>query len=284
MSKTVRELLVQATAYLKDISDTPRLEARILLERATGFSQVQTITKSEEQISSDSLYMFQQMLSRRLNHEPMAYILGEREFYGRDFKVTKDTLIPRPDTETLVEIAINYINSLDYRPSVLDLCTGTGCVGISVAAECDCDIALADISTKALECAKYNAESLLNQKTDIIETNLFSNCKIYDIIVSNPPYLTHEWCEEASEEVQKEPRLALEGFSEDGLSLIRDIVKDAPSHLSGNKSALFIECDYRQTLELKKILEDTGFTEVKIYKDLNGKQRVVGGTYVRTIN
>jgi release factor glutamine methyltransferase len=284
MDKTVREILVQATTSLKNVTDTPRLEARILLERATGFSHVQIITKSEEPISSDSYYAFQNLLNRRINHEPIAYILGEKEFYGRNFKVTSDTLIPRADTETLVEIAINYINTLDYKPNVLDLCTGTGCVGISIQAETNCTMSLADIDKNALEVAKYNVNTLLNDKTAIILTNLFSNCNIYDIIVSNPPYLTHEWCEMASEEVKKEPILALEGFSEDGLSLIRKIIKDAPAHLSGKNSALFIECDYRQTEAVKQIMIDNGFIDTRIHKDLNGKERVVGGTYVRTIN
>lgn len=284
MDKTVREILVQATTLLKDVTKTPRLEARILLEKASGFSHVQIITKSEETISSDSYYTFQQLLNRRIDHEPMAYILGKREFYGRDFKVTSDTLIPRADTETLVEIAINYINSLDYKANVLDLCTGTGCVGISIKAETECDMSLADIDEKALNVAKYNAKALLKGKTNIILTNLLSNCKMYDIIVSNPPYLTHEWCNMTSKEVKKEPILALEDVAEDGLSLIRDIIKNAQTHLSGNNSALFIECDYRQTDSVKQIMITNGFKNVQIYKDLNGKERVVGGTYVRTIN
>jgi release factor glutamine methyltransferase len=284
MDKTVQETLVQATISLKGITETPRLEARILLEKTTGFSHVQIITKSEELISSDSYYAFQQLLNRRINHEPMAYLLGEKEFYGRDFKVTSDTLIPRADTETLVEIAIKHIKSLNYKANVLDLCTGTGCVGISIKAETNCNMSLADIDEKALTIAKHNAKTLLMNKTTNILTNLFSNCNIYDIIVSNPPYLTHEWCEEASEEVKKEPILALEGFSEDGLFLIRQIIKDAPTHLSGKNSALFIECDYRQTKSVKQIMIDNGFDTVQIFKDLNGKERVVGGTYVRTIN
>jgi release factor glutamine methyltransferase len=277
MNKTVRDVLVQATTSLKSVTETPRLEARILLERATGFSHVQIITKSEESISSDSYYAFKELLNRRINHEPMAYILGEKEFYGRDFKVTSDTLIPRADTETLVEVAIKHINTLNYKANVLDLCTGTGCVGITIKAETNCDMSLADIDEKALNVAKYNSKALLDGKTNIILTNLFSNCKMYDIIVSNPPYLTHEWCEMASEEVKNEPILALEGFSEDGLFLIRDIIKNAPTHLSGNNSALFIECDYRQTESVKQIMIDNGFKDVQIFKDLNGKERVVGG-------
>lgn len=284
MDNTVRDILVQATTSLKNITDTPRLEARILLERATGLSHVQIITKSEETISSDSYYLFKEMLNRRINHEPIAYILGEKEFYGRIFKVTKDTLIPRPDTEILVEVAINYINSLNYKPNVLDLCTGTGCVGISIQAETDCKMSLADIDLNVLEVAKYNDNRLLNNKTTIIHTNLYSNCKIYDIIVSNPPYLTKEWCDNVSEEVKMEPILALEGFSDDGLSLIRKIVNDALLHLSGNNSALFIECDYRQTKAVKQLMCDAGFIDTRIHQDLNGKERVVGGTYVRTVN
>lgn len=284
MSKTVREILVQAKAALKDISSTPNLDARILLEKATGLSHVQIITKSEENISSDSYLLFKQLLEKRISKIPMAYIIGSKEFYGRDFKVTEATLIPRPDTETLVEATIAYIKELSYKPSVLDLCTGTGCVGLSIALECDCHMSLADISKEALKVASYNNMTLYENKSKIIQTNLLEKCEKYDIIVSNPPYLTKEWCENVSEEVQKEPLLALAGFGEDGLSLIRDIVKQAPIHLNDTGGAIFFECDYRQTETVKKILKSNNFRDIKIYKDLNGKERVVGGIYVRAIN
>ncbi|MBK5200281.1 MAG: peptide chain release factor N(5)-glutamine methyltransferase [Spirochaetaceae bacterium] len=284
MSKTVREILVQAKVALKDISSTPSLDARMLLEKATGFSHVQIITNSEEKISSDSYLTFNQLLEKRISKIPMAYILGTKEFYGRDFKVNEATLIPRPDTETLVEVALTYIKAINYKPSVLDLCTGTGCVGISIALECDCDMSLADISSDALEVASYNNMTLYHNKSKIIQTNLLEKCNKYDIIVSNPPYLTKEWCENVSEEVQKEPLLALEGFGNDGLSLIRDIIKEAPIHLNDSGGAIFFECDYRQTEDVKKILEAYDFKDVQIYKDLNQKERVVGGVYVRAIN
>jgi release factor glutamine methyltransferase len=277
MSKTVREILVQAIAALKGISSTPSLDARILLEKATGLSHVQIITKSEENISSDSYLIFKELLEKRISQIPMAYILGTKEFYGRDFKVNESTLIPRPDSETLVELVISYIRGLNFKPSVLDLCTGTGCIGLSIALECDCDMSLADISKDALEVASYNNSHLYDNKSQIIQTNLLEKCGKYDIIVSNPPYLTREWCENVSEEVQKEPLLALEGFGDDGLSLIRDIVKDSKDHLNNGSGAIFFECDYRQTQEVKNILEANNFKEVKIYKDLNNKERVVGG-------
>lgn len=284
MSKTVREILVQAKAYLKDISSTPSLDARILMEKATGFSHAQIITKSEEEISSDSYLLFTQLLEKRISNTPMAYILENKEFYGHDFKVSEATLIPRPDTETLVEVALSYIKQLQYKPSILDLCTGTGCVGLSIALESDCNMSLADISTEALEIASYNNIKLYDNKAKLIQTNLLDNCDKYDIIVSNPPYLTKKWCEEVSNEVKKEPILALEGFGEDGLLLIKKIIKDAPNHLNNTGGAIIFECDYRQTNSLKDILELNNFVDVTIYKDLNGKERVVGARYVRANN
>lgn len=277
MDLTVRETLVHATNLLKEITDTPELDARILLEKASGLSHVQIIIKSEEILSSDIVIKYNQLIKRRVEREPIAHIIGEKEFYSRLFKVTKDTLIPRADTETLVDVTINYINTLSFKPTVLDLCTGTGCIGITIKAETSAAVTLADISKKALEVAAFNSKTLLNNETELIETNLLEKCKIYDIIVTNPPYLTKQWCDETSEEVKREPILALEGFGNDGLDLIRDIAKEAKHHLSGNHSALFIECDYRQTTEVKNILIANNFEEVKIYKDLAGKERVVGG-------
>lgn len=284
MGKTVREILVQAKTYLKDISSTPSLDARILMEKATGFSHAQIITKSEEKISSDSYLLFSQLLEKRISNTPMAYILENKEFYGRDFKVSEATLIPRPDTETLVEVALSYIKELKYKPSILDLCTGTGCVGLSIALESDCNMSLADISADALEIASYNNIKLYDNKAKLIQTNLLDNCGKYDIIVSNPPYLTRKWCEEVSDEVKKEPILALEGFGEDGLLLIKKIINDAPNHLNNTGGAIIFECDYRQTKSLKDILELSNFVDVTIYKDLNGKERVVGARYVRANN
>lgn len=280
MKKTVQTLLTEAINKLRSITDTPSLDASLLFEAATKLNKVKQITYNNLEIDKQEQELFHQLLQRRLNFEPIAYIIGKKEFYGRDFKVNKNTLIPRPDTETIVESVIDYVKTLQFKPSILDLCTGSGCIGITLAIELDSDnITLSDLSKEALEVAKLNARTLCNKTIDIIESNLLINCKKYDIIVSNPPYLTKQWCEEVSKEVKKEPLLALEGYGDDGLDIIRKIIKQSKDHLTGNNSAIFFECDSRQCKTVKTLLEKSGFNNIEIIKDLANQDRIVKGIY-----
>jgi release factor glutamine methyltransferase len=282
MGKTVSQLLIQATNKLRSITDTPSLDASLLFEEATGLNKVKQITYNTLEIDDDKISYFNTLIERRLNSEPIAYILEKKEFYSREFKVNKHTLIPRPDTETIIEEVNSYINSLDFEPKVLDLCTGSGCIAITLALENDLnEISLSDISPEALEVAKYNANKLYSKKINIIESNLLENCDKYDIIVSNPPYLTRQWCEEVSDEVKKEPILALEGFGEDGLDLIRKIIIQSKNHLIGHHSAIFFECDSRQCEKVKELLKEANFINIEIIKDLANKDRIVKGIYER---
>jgi release factor glutamine methyltransferase len=282
MKRTVKQILFEATNKLRSITDTPSLDASVIFTKVTNLSKVQQITQDSLLIDKETENKFNELINRRLNYEPVAYIIEEKEFYGRPFKVTKDTLIPRADTETLIEEVIKYSKTLDYNPEILDLCTGSGCIGITLANEITPkSITLSDISKEALEVAKINAKKLSKAKINIIESNLLEKCKKYDIIVSNPPYLTKQWCEEVSNEVKKEPILALEGFGNDGLDIIRAIVYDAKNHLNGYHSAIFFECDSRQCSKVKELLEANSFKNVSIIKDLANKDRVVKGIYER---
>lgn len=282
MKNTVKQILFEATNKLRSITDTPSLDASVIFTKVTNLSKVQQITQDSLLIDEETENKFNELINRRLNYEPVAYIIEEKEFYGRPFKVTKDTLIPRADTETLIEEVIKYSKTLDYNPEILDLCTGSGCIGITLANEITPkSITLSDISKEALEVAKINAKKLSKAKINIIESNLLEKCKKYDIIVSNPPYLTKQWCEEVSNEVKKEPILALEGFGNDGLDIIRAIVYDAKNHLNGYHSAIFFECDSRQCSKVKELLEANSFKNVSIIKDLANKDRVVKGIYER---
>lgn len=282
MKRTVKQILFEATNKLRSITDTPSLDASVIFTKGTNLSKVQQITQDSLLIDKETENKFNELINRRLNYEPVAYITEEKEFYGRPFKVTKDTLIPRADTETLIEEVIKYSKTLDYNPEILDLCTGSGCIGITLANEITPkSITLSDISKEALEVAKINANKLSKAKINIIESNLLEKCKKYDIIVSNPPYLTKQWCEEVSNEVKKEPILALEGFGNDGLDIIRAIVYDAKNHLNGYHSAIFFECDSRQCSKVKELLEANSFKNVSIIKDLANKDRVVKGIYER---
>lgn len=282
MDKTVQQLLIEATNKLRSITDTPSLDASVLFTKATNLNKVQQITLNNTNVQKKEQIVFEELVERRLHHEPIAYIIGEKEFYGRPFVVTKDTLIPRADTETLLEAVLEYVHTLDFNPSILDLCTGSGCIGITLALELNSDkISLSDISTDALAVANKNCSELFNKKINLIESNLLEKCEKYDIIVSNPPYLTKIWCEEVSNEVKKEPILALEGFGDDGLDIIRDIIKDATNHLNGHHSAIFFECDSRQCKTVESLLKKFNFSNIEIIKDLTNRDRVVKGIYER---
>lgn len=267
-----------------NITGTPDLEARLLMEKATSLSQVQQILHSDKTLSQEEVLMLKGLLSQRLGSRPMAYILGYKEFYGRPFFVDERTLIPRPDTETLVEVALAHARNRPERLSIIDVCTGSGCVGVTIACELGYDVVLSDISCDALEVAQANAVSLVGHMLPAIQGDLLStHCDKYDIIVSNPPYLTQKWCEEVSDDVKKEPRLALEGFGHDGLLLIRALVAQSASRLSDG-GALMMECDYRQVPEVKRLLHASGFDRVKSAYDLSGKERVVWGIHNCTNN
>ncbi len=282
MKNTVKQILFEATNKLRSITDTPSLDASVIFTKVTNLSKVQQITQDSLLIDEETENKFNELITRRLNYEPVAYITEEKEFYGRPFKVTKDTLIPRADTETLIEEVIKYSKTLDFEPEILDLCTGSGCIGITLDNEITSkSITLSDISKEALEVAKINSKNLSKSNINIIESNLLEKCKKYDIIVSNPPYLTKQWCEEVSNEVKKEPILALEGFGNDGLDIIRSIVFDAKKHLKGYHSAIFFECDSRQCSKVKELLEANSFKNVSIIKDLANNDRVVKGIYER---
>lgn len=214
----------------------------------------------------------------------MAYILGHKEFYDLDFLVDERVLIPQPDTETIVD---DVLDGTPPNPNlrILDLCCGSGCIGITLARHLGCRLLLADLSREALEVARVNGVRLLFPgQYSLIQSDLFSRIMgSFDMIVSNPPYLTRTWIDEASEEVRHEPDMALDGKGKDGLSLIRRIIAEAPGHLS-NRGRIWIECDYRQIATVKALLLASGFMNVYIKKDLAGKDRVVVGAtdHVRT--
>lgn len=267
-----------------NITDTPELEARLLIKKATSLSQVEQILHPDRALDENQVILLERMLTERLHSRPMAYILGSKEFYGRSFYVDERTLIPRPDTETLVDTALSYARKRKEKLSIIDVCTGSGCVGISIACELGYDVHLSDISSDALEVARTNALALVGHELPTSQGNLLSTLPDkYDIIVSNPPYLTALWCDEVDAGVKREPRLALEGFGPDGLDLIRTLVEQSASALR-DKGALMMECDYRQVAEVREIMLASGFIQVQSECDLTGRERVVWGIYNCTNN
>lgn len=277
----LRELKETAAGKLAEAGiELPYLEVQVLFSRFLSLSKTRQILESEKEVEEADARKVLSAVEERCSHTPLSYITGHREFYGLDFKVTPDTLIPRPDTETLVETALEFLNGRKDA-KILDMCTGTGCAGIAAAANASVSsLTLCDISRKALECAKANAKALLppSLPVNFILSDLFENIgdRDFDVIISNPPYIRKDYLETLSPEVRKEPALALFDDDIDGLGLCRKIASRAAQHLVGG-GLLAIECDYRQTSALSEIITQNGFTRVRIAKDLAGRERVVSG-------
>lgn len=271
--RQLKSQLIQKASKL----ETPALEVRLCIEKVLSMPIEKQILNSELEINDSDAEEICNLLQKRLEGKPMAYILGEKEFYGHKFKVDKNVLIPRPDTELLVEKTIEIANT-KHNPKILDLCTGSGAIAASVSYALDQDVFFSDISNAALEIAKFNYENITKRKPNARLGSLFECWKdhTFDIISTNPPYLTRKWYEETEIEVKQEPVLALVDYAEDGLDIIREIIDEAPSHLNTD-GYLLIEGDYRQMENCAKILSSKGFKDIVILKDLNGKDRVVYG-------
>ncbi len=279
---TVHEALSRGTQAISQckISATPLLDASLLLCKSTGLKREELYIRSRNTISPEICEAYYSLIERRCNSEPVAYLLGEREFFGRSFKVSPAVLVPRGDSEILVEAALERL-PLKSQAKVLDLCCGSGCIGITLAKERELvNLALSDISTEALEVAGENNRALLGGRARLFEGSLFDPLKgeKFSLIVTNPPYLSDAWYNECSAEVKREPSLALLGGAEDGLSLIREIIREAPRFLEDGGS-LLIECDWRQHPVVLNLLEERGFKDLASYSDLASLWRVAGGTY-----
>ncbi|HJC51245.1 MAG TPA: peptide chain release factor N(5)-glutamine methyltransferase [Candidatus Anaerostipes avistercoris] len=230
---------------------------------------------TEEVTDQEGLAKYQEMLQRRAETRcPLQYLLGTQEFMGYSFIVNPDVLIPRPDTETVLEEVINTW----IRPGkILDLCTGSGCIAISLALLLKPDICIGtDISRKALDVAKANGKNLCPM-VKFIKSDLFEQVEgTYDLIISNPPYIATEECAGLMPEVREhEPMLALDG-KEDGLYFYRKIINKAPEYLEDGGMLAF-EIGYDQGEAVKNMMIENGFHSVKIKKDLAGLDRLVFG-------
>lgn len=258
------------------------IDARLLLEFVCHTDRNYLYAHGDEQINDIMSQMYELCINKRAQHIPLQHITGQQEFMGLNFFVNENVLIPRQDTEVLVEEAMLHIED---GGAMLDLCTGSGCVLISVARyKNDLTTIGADISPKALEVAKRNADNLLNtdncQKPVFIESNLFDNIDgKFDIITANPPYIKTEVIESLEKEVKEhDPMLALDG-GEDGLDLIKRIVEKAPEYLVEG-GWLLLEIGYDQGDDCKKLFNQRGFVDVLVIKDLAENDRVVIGRYI----
>lgn len=278
---TYKEAFDKGTEKLEGAGITEAgLDARLLLEYVCGTDHSALIVHPGRVLTQDEEKRYFTYIDRRAGREPVAYILGSWGFMGLEFGVTRDVLIPEQDSEFLVEEALRHCSD---GMKILDLCTGSGCIALSILRYTNDTTALCtDISAAALAVATANAGDLgLLERCTFIETDLFPDTELgkADIVVSNPPYIASRVIESLAPEVKDhEPRLALDG-SEDGLIFYRRIADNIGDYLYSS-GYLILEIGYDQAEAVKEILEKTGrFHEIEVVKDFSGNDRVVKACY-----
>ena len=308
---TTEQLYRECSRVIGNASDTPALDARIIIQDALGLDDSAFMLKGPHEVPSIDAERILGMVHSRRDGTPVAYITGHRGFFMDDFLVNESTLIPRADTEILVEHAISKskpiilhkIDNIAHIPankplfSILDLCCGTGCIGISLAKALAMELekhnagdlielTLSDISEGAATVCKQNASNILGACNPckrarvcwkVVTGDLFSTVgdSLFDIIVTNPPYIRSDVIPTLDEQVRNEPMLALDG-GDDGLDAICRIVEDAPKHLVTG-GWMLMEIGFDQGDAVKRLFASAGFVDVCVEKDLGGRDRVVIG-------
>lgn len=251
------------------------LDAWYLLEHVTGFRRVDYMIRAREDMPIDWYEHYQQLLKKRALHIPLQYLTGSQKFMGLSFRVNESVLIPRQDTERLVEEVLKESKNKD----VLELCTGSGCIIVSLAKLGNLNKAVAvDISREAIQVAQENARdndvSVTYLQSDMFE-NVFGT---FDVIVSNPPYIESEVIEGLMPEVKDhEPRIALDG-DVDGLKFYRILAKESGRFLRNN-GKIYLEIGCNQAASVSELLIQNGFTQINVVKDYAGLDRVVSAVY-----
>lgn len=252
------------------------LDARLLLEEVCRTDRNTLLVHGDRAVTEEEETQFRIFIERRSTHEPLQQITGWQEFMGLRFSVTEDVLVPRQDTETLVEEVMRYLRD---GMEILDVCTGSGCILLSLLRYSNgCRGVGCDISEKALAVAGQNAKEL-GISAQFIQSDLFESIEgRFEYIVSNPPYIRKDMIPTLMEEVRDhEPLIALDG-GEDGLDFYRKITREATEHLYSG-GMLFFEIGYDQGEAVKLLMEEEGYEEVTVSQDLAGLDRVVYGTF-----
>jgi release factor glutamine methyltransferase len=261
--------------------DNPALETSLLISKVFGIDKIDIYTQPEIEIDGESLKEFEEIIERRLGREPIGYILGETEFYSRKFVVGSEVLIPRPETEKLVEEALNIIGNIS-SPLVIDVGTGSGCIAITIGSErTDSMIVASDISFDAILVAKENAKRLDVQNITFVHSDLLNFVKerSSDIVVSNPPYISEtELCGLEADIRDFEPIVAIDG-GEDGLNCVRRVAAGAVSVLK-NGGWCIMEIGGQQNKEAMGILRSFGYRDISFTEDLSGIKRVIKGRWI----
>ena len=255
--------------------------ARVLLQYVLKLNREELILKHDDEIEKNDVEKYFSSIEKIIDGVPLQYITNNQEFYGLNFYVDENVLIPQPDTEILVEEAIKIIKN-EKKDKVLDMCTGSGCVGISIAKNTyNIEVTLCDISEEALKVAKGNINKNITIEDDVskriktVKTDLFEKInEKFDVIVSNPPYIKTSVISMLSKQVRNEPILALDG-GKDGLEFYKKIIKDAPNFLNEN-GYILLEIGYDQKEKVIKLAQDMKiFSKIEAKQDLSGNDRVV---------
>lgn len=278
----IREAIQQASKELAPSSETARLDAELLLCKVLDKNRSYLFTWPEKELSAQQQTSFQNLLEQRIQGQPVAYLLGHREFWGLELEVTTATLIPRPDTELIVQLALECI-AQQVAPKILDLGTGSGAIALALAKERpDADILALDKSEAALEVAQRNQAKLGFTNVKLLNSdwfNVLAENNSFDLIVSNPPYIAETDPHLSQGDVRFEPRSALSSGVQ-GLDDLSYLIQTAPTYLALN-GWLLLEHGYNQGLAVTTLLKATGYTEVTCYQDLAGNDRVSLGRYLK---
>jgi release factor glutamine methyltransferase len=274
---TIKSLLAQATGSLAAYSESPALDAEVLLCKVLRKPRPYLRAWCDNAVSDASLSQFQALLKKRQQGRPIAYLIGEREFWSRDFWVTPDVLIPRPDTECLIELCLPLIPAAAAW-NVIDLGTGSGIIAITLAAERpNAQVLAVDRSPQALAVAAQNAARHQCRNIRFCHSDWFNNVpeQRFQLIVSNPPYIAADDAHLQQGDVRFEPQAALVA-ADQGLSDIKTIAAAARNWLSTD-GQLLIEHGYDQEAAVQTIFKGYGYRQVRTYRDLSGQARVTGG-------
>jgi len=274
-TQSIKSALAFATVKLNH--DEAKLEAQLLLQHVLNVNRAWLIAHENDALQANQHAAFEALLNRRLNGEPIAYILGGRAFYGLDLLVTPDTLIPRPDTETLVEAALAQI-PIAAHPSILDLGTGSGAIALAIAKNRpQASVIAVDASKAAVAVAKKNAQNLSIDNVEFVLRNWFHhlNNQPFDVIVSNPLYFEKNEPHLSQGDLRFEPISALSS-GEDGLNDIRQIIENSLVHLQP-QGWLMLEHGFNQADKVADLMANTGFVSIETIKDFGGNNRVTIG-------
>ena len=276
---TISRQLIVATSELEKAGvDTPRLDAEVLLAYVLNVRRLALYINMEKNLKDEQVARYRNLIRGRMDRVPVAYLTGHKEFMGLNFAVTPDVLIPRPETEILVQGVIEHMQEFNHDLKLADIGAGSGAICISILKFVDNATAAAvDISKNAIDVAQFNAAKFhVDDRINFYEGNLFEPLEgqTFDIIISNPPYITAEEFKTLQPEIETEPHIALDGGA-DGLNFYRKIIDDAPKFLNAG-GLLAFEIGMNQAAAVQQLIKDNGnFKNTQVWKDLARLDRVV---------